>query len=61
VRDADRIVVLDDGRVAEQGKHDELLAHDGPYAQLIRSQLALPTSPAHDAAREPAPVTASAL
>ncbi|MBI3971478.1 MAG: thiol reductant ABC exporter subunit CydC [Chloroflexi bacterium] len=42
VRDADRIVVLDAGWVAEQGTHEELLARDGTYAQLIRSQLALP-------------------
>ncbi|MGH3963127.1 MAG: ATP-binding cassette domain-containing protein, partial [Pseudonocardiaceae bacterium] len=31
---ADRIVVLDDGRVVEQGRHSELLAAGGPYARL---------------------------
>jgi ATP-binding cassette subfamily B protein len=38
VRHADNIVVLDGGRVVEQGSHDELLALDGRYAQLFRLQ-----------------------
>jgi ATP-binding cassette subfamily B protein len=38
VRDADRIVVLEDGRVAESGTHDELLAKGGRYAALAREQ-----------------------
>jgi subfamily B ATP-binding cassette protein MsbA len=38
VERADTILVLDQGRVVEQGKHDELLAADGLYAHLHRSQ-----------------------
>ena len=38
VRACDPIVVLDDGRIAEQGSHDELLARDGLYAAMWREQ-----------------------
>src|SRR6187455_17267 len=39
VRDADQIVVLHEGRVAERGTHDELIRRDGFYADLYRKQL----------------------
>jgi subfamily B ATP-binding cassette protein MsbA len=38
IRDADKIVVLKDGVVAEEGSHDQLLARGGVYAELYRIQ-----------------------
>ncbi|MGQ4809644.1 Vitamin B12 import ATP-binding protein BtuD [Candidatus Entotheonellaceae bacterium PAL068K] len=46
IRDADLIVVLDEGCVAETGTHDSLLAKGGLYAQFVQRQLAA----AHDSA-----------
>ncbi|MGR6317193.1 ABC transporter ATP-binding protein [Micromonospora soli] len=38
IRDADLILMMDQGRIVEQGTHDQLLAADGAYARLYRSQ-----------------------
>jgi ABC-type multidrug transport system fused ATPase/permease subunit len=39
IRNADRIVVLVDGAVAEEGTHEELLSRNGPYSRLYNLQL----------------------
>ena len=39
VREADLIFVLDGGRIAERGTHDELIRHNGLYAELHKKQL----------------------
>ena len=40
IRNADNILVLDEGKVVEQGTHDQLLSHRGLYAQLVNTQMA---------------------
>ncbi len=40
IRHADRIVVLDAGRIVEEGDYEQLMALDGQFAELARRQLA---------------------
>jgi ATP-binding cassette, subfamily B, bacterial len=47
VRDADQILVVDQGRVVERGTHTELLVADGLYADLYRTQFASQSAEEH--------------
>ncbi|HWI02471.1 MAG TPA: hypothetical protein VNT52_01350 [Acidimicrobiales bacterium] len=47
IRAADLILVVEDGRIVEQGRHDELLVADGRYAHLYRTQFAGEPLPVH--------------
>ncbi|MGY5633263.1 ABC transporter ATP-binding protein [Streptomyces sp. UC1A3] len=56
VRDADRIAVMDRGRIVELGSHDQLLAADGAYASLWHSwQTTRPDTPRTHPASDPGP------
>jgi ATP-binding cassette subfamily C protein len=39
VRQADRVLVIEDGRLVEDGRHEDLIAGDGLYATLYRRQI----------------------
>ncbi len=41
IRDSDLIILLENGKIAEQGTHEELMALDGIYAQMYRTQTEL--------------------
>ncbi|GAB1690596.1 ABC transporter ATP-binding protein [Krasilnikovia sp. M28-CT-15] len=56
VRDADQILVLDEGRIVERGRHTDLVAAGGLYAELYRTQFAVADSPAPPYVQEGEPV-----
>jgi ATP-binding cassette subfamily B multidrug efflux pump len=54
IRDADLILVMEDGQIVEQGNHDELLDLEGPYFNLYQSQF---SGPDVEFAQEQAPLS----
>ena len=51
VRRADLILLLDEGRIVEQGTHDELMAKGGLYHEMVLRQMEVDRDPRHGAPR----------
>jgi ATP-binding cassette subfamily B protein len=58
IRRADRILVIENGRIAEMGSHDELLRQRGHYYRLYTNQFRHERQAAYDVYKEPTPVPA---
>jgi ATP-binding cassette, subfamily B, bacterial len=50
---ADRIIVMEDGQIVEQGRHDELLAQSGRYREMVELQTRPPTPAMEEEAPQP--------
>ncbi|ETO33436.1 ABC transporter [Reticulomyxa filosa] len=52
VASADKIIVIDDGQIVEQGTHNELVAEKGLYAKMVERQINLQSKARHNAGQE---------
>lgn len=59
IRDADTILVMEEGRIVEQGSHDSLLKVDGAYSRLYHSQFAGPADGSQEEPANAVPVSGS--
>ncbi|MER7000255.1 ABC transporter ATP-binding protein [Streptomyces sp. NPDC000410] len=60
IREADQILVIEEGRIRERGTHDELLAMNGLYAELYRTQFAIQANGSDEGIDSPVHTTGQA-